>query len=33
MTTMVLLKYGKNDGIAVHIPKETILKAMAAKIE
>jgi hypothetical protein len=24
---------GKNDGIAVYIPKETILKEMAAKIE
>jgi hypothetical protein len=29
----VLLKHGKNDGIAVYIPKETILKAMAAKIK
>jgi hypothetical protein len=32
-TSMVLLKWGKNDGIAVYIPKETILKEMAAKIE
>jgi hypothetical protein len=29
----VLLKHGKNDGIAVYIPKDTILKEMAAKIE
>jgi hypothetical protein len=29
----VLLKRGKNDGIAVYVPKETILKEMAAKIE
>jgi hypothetical protein len=28
----VLLKHG-NDGITVYIPKETILKEMAAKIE
>jgi hypothetical protein len=33
MTAMVLLKCGKNDGITVYIPKETILKEMAAKIE
>jgi hypothetical protein len=33
MTTMVLLKRGNNDGIAVYVPKETILKEMAAKIE
>jgi hypothetical protein len=26
---MVLLKRGKNDGIAIYIPKETILKEMA----
>jgi hypothetical protein len=26
----VLLKCGKNDGIAVYVPKETILKEMAA---
>jgi hypothetical protein len=30
---MVLLKRGKNDGITVYVPKETILKEMAAKIE
>jgi hypothetical protein len=30
---MVLLKRGKNDGIVVYVPKETILKDMAAKIE
>jgi hypothetical protein len=30
---MVLLKHGKNDGIAVCIPSETILKAMAAKMK
>jgi hypothetical protein len=29
----VLLKRGKSDGIVVYIPKETILKEMAAKIE
>jgi hypothetical protein len=28
----VLLKRGKNDGIAVYVPKETILKEMAASI-
>jgi hypothetical protein len=33
MTSMVLLKHGKNDGIAVYVPKEIILKEMAAKIE
>jgi hypothetical protein len=33
MTSTVLLKRGKNDGIAVYIPKETTLKEMAAKIE
>jgi hypothetical protein len=33
MTSMVLLKHGKNYGIAVYIPKENILKEMAAKIE
>jgi hypothetical protein len=27
------LKHGKNDGIAVYVPKETILKEMAAKID
>jgi hypothetical protein len=30
---MVLMKHGENDGIAVYVPKETILKEMAAKIE
>jgi hypothetical protein len=30
---MVLLKLGKNYGIAVYIPKETFSKEMAAKIE
>jgi hypothetical protein len=29
----VLLKSGKKDGMAVHVPKEIILKEMAAKIE
>jgi hypothetical protein len=33
MTSTVLLKPEKNDMIAVYGPKETILKAMAAKIE
>jgi hypothetical protein len=33
MTSTVLLKHRKNDGIAVYVPKETILKEMAAKIE
>jgi hypothetical protein len=33
ITSRVLLKSGKKDGIAVHVPKETILKQMAAKIE
>jgi hypothetical protein len=33
MTSTVLLKRGKNDGIAVYVPKETILKEMAAKIK
>jgi hypothetical protein len=33
MTSIVLFKRGKNDGIAVYVPKETILKEMAAKIE
>jgi hypothetical protein len=27
------LKRGKNDGIAVYVPKETILKEIAAKTE
>jgi hypothetical protein len=29
----VLLKHGKNNGFAIYVPKETILKEMAAKIE
>jgi hypothetical protein len=29
----MLLKCGRNYGIAVYVPKETILKEMAAKIE
>jgi hypothetical protein len=33
MISMELLKHGKTDGITVYIPKETILKDMAAKIE
>jgi hypothetical protein len=33
ITSTVLLKHGKNDGIAVYVPKETILKEMAVKIE
>jgi hypothetical protein len=33
MTSTVLLKRGRNDGITVYVPKETILKAMAAKIK
>jgi hypothetical protein len=33
MTSMVLLKRGKIDGIAVYVPKENILKEIAAKIE
>jgi hypothetical protein len=33
MTSTVLLKRGKNDGVAVYVPKGTILKDMAAKIE
>jgi hypothetical protein len=33
MTSTVLLKRGKNDGIAVYVPKKTILKEMAAKIK
>jgi hypothetical protein len=32
-TSMVLSKRGKNDGIAVYVPKETILKEMVTKIE
>jgi hypothetical protein len=33
ITSTVLFKRGKNNGIAVYVPKETILKKMAAKIE
>jgi hypothetical protein len=33
MTSTVPLKRGKNDGITVYVPKETILMEMAAKIE
>jgi hypothetical protein len=33
MTSTVLLKRGKNDVIAVYVPKETILEEMAGKIE
>jgi hypothetical protein len=33
MTSTVLLKYGKNDEITAYLPKETILKEIAAKIE
>jgi hypothetical protein len=33
MTSTVFLKCGKNDGIAVYVPEETILKEMAAIIE
>jgi hypothetical protein len=33
MTSTVLLKRGKHDGIAVYVPKETILKEMAAKMK
>jgi hypothetical protein len=33
MTSMVLLKHGKSVGIAVYVPKETVLKERAAKIE
>jgi hypothetical protein len=32
MTFMVLLKRGENDRITVYVPKETLLKEMAAKI-
>jgi hypothetical protein len=31
MTSTVLLKHGKNYGIAVYIPKEIVLNEMAAK--
>jgi hypothetical protein len=33
MTSTVLLKLGKTDGLAAYVPKETILKQIAAKIE
>jgi hypothetical protein len=33
ITSTVLLKREKSDGITVYVPKETILKEMAAKIE
>jgi hypothetical protein len=33
MTSRVLLKRGRNDGMAVYVPKETTLKNMAVKIE
>jgi hypothetical protein len=33
ITSTVLLKRRKNYGIAVYVPKEIILKVMAAKIE
>jgi hypothetical protein len=33
MTSTVLLKRGKNDGIAVYVPKETVLEEMAAKYQ
>jgi hypothetical protein len=33
MTFTVLLNHGKSDWIVVYVPKETILKEMAAKIE
>jgi hypothetical protein len=33
MTSAALLKHGKNDGIALYVPKEIILKEMADKIK
>jgi hypothetical protein len=33
MTSTVLLKRGKTDGITVYVPNETVLKEMAAKLE
>jgi hypothetical protein len=33
ITSVVLLKHEKNHGIAVYVPKETIFKNMATKIE
>jgi hypothetical protein len=32
MTFIMLSKRGKNNGMAIYFPKETILKEMAAKI-
>jgi hypothetical protein len=29
----VLLKHGKNDGIAVYVPKETTLKKIATQVD
>jgi hypothetical protein len=33
MNSAALLMHGRNDGIVVYVPKETILKEMAAKIK
>jgi hypothetical protein len=33
MTSTVLLKCGRNNGITVYVLKDTVLKEMAAKIE
>jgi hypothetical protein len=33
MISTALLKRGRSDGITVYVPKEIILKEMAAKIE
>jgi hypothetical protein len=33
MNSTVLLKRGEKNGLAIHVPKEIILKEMAAKIE
>jgi hypothetical protein len=33
MTSAVLLKRGENDGIAVYVPKETVLNDMVDKTE
>jgi hypothetical protein len=33
MTSTVLSRGGKNVGIAIYVPKETIVKEMVAKIE
>jgi hypothetical protein len=33
MTSIVLLKHRKNEGISVYIPREIILKEMADKIK